>query len=121
MKYVINFLIDFSIIFVVLFVIQLIYDYKKRKNYSKLKKNDEVKIFMARYNLDIKKTNYKVLLLVINIINSFIISFTATLILNIKNYFWKISVSFVVIFILIYALFEIAGRLFKRVEEKKNV
>ena len=49
----------------------------------------------------------------------FILSFTSALVLNIENYIWKVVISFIVIFVLIYALYEIAGRYLKNKEDKK--
>ena len=121
MKYVLTFLYDFVLIFLVILLIYLVFINKRKKNYSKLKKNDYVRLFIARYNLDVKKTKYKTILNVVAFINSFILSFTAVLSMYIKNYVWKILVIFVVVFSLIYALYELAGRVLKRKEEKKNV
>ena len=112
---------DFVLLFVLINLVYYLYYSKKKSDYSKLKKNDEIKLFIARYNLDMRKTNYKTVLRIIGFCNSFIISFAAILVLNIKNYFWKIGVAFIVIFVLIYALFEIFGRLLKKREMKKNV
>ena len=121
MNGVLRFIYDFVLLFLLLYLIYMLYYRKKKSEYSKLAKNDEIKLFIARYNLDMRKTNYKTVLRIVAIINSIIIGFTATLVLNINNYFWKITIAFLVIFILIYALFEIAGRYLKKKEVKKNV
>ena len=112
---------DFLLMFLLILVIYIVFINRRKKSYFKLKKSDEVKIFMARYNLDIKKQNYKKILNAIAIINSFIIAFTSTLVINIEKFIWKILICFIVIFTLIYALYELAGRYFKKMEEKKNV
>ena len=113
---------DFVLLFVLINLVYFLYYNKKKNDYSKLKKNDEVKMFIARYDLDMRKTKYATVLRVVGFCNSFIIAFAAVLVLNIKNYFWKITIAFVVIFVLIYALFEIFGRLLKKKEiKKKNV
>ena len=121
MKLVLDFLYNFVLIFLVILLIYLVFVNKRKKNYSKLKKNDYVRLFIARYNLDIKKTKYKTILNVVGVINSFILSFTAVLSMYIESFIWKILVIFVVVFSLIYALYELAGRILKRKEEKKNV
>ncbi len=121
MKNVLMFLYDFVLLFLLFYLIYTVFLNKKKRDYSKLKKNDVIKIFIARYDLDMRKTDYKKVLNVITIINSFIISFSATLVLHIENFWLKVAVCFVVIFILIYSLFEIAGRYFKNKEEQKNV
>ena len=118
MEVVLKFLYNFILLFSLFIIVYKVFLYKNKKDYSKLKKNDEIKIFIARYDLDMRKTNYKNVLNAIILINSFIISFSATLILNIDGMVMKLLVCFVVVFILIYALFEIAGRYFKNREEK---
>ena len=77
-----------------------------------------IKIFIARYNLDMKKTKYETVLRVETIINSFIISFCSVLVINIESMIWGVLVGFAVMMALIYALYEIAGRMLKRREGK---
>ena len=122
MEYVLKFLYDFVLLFLLFLIVYLVFVNKKKKDYSKLKKNDVTKIFIARYDLDMRKTDYQKVLKVTAVINSFIIAFTATLILTINNFIWKVVISFLVIFTLIYALYELTGRYFKKKEvEKKDV
>ena len=116
---VFQFLYNFVLLFLLVLIIYLVFVNKRRKEYSKLKDGNYVKSFIARYNLDIRKTSYKDILVTLAFINSFILSFTAALILNIDKYILKIVISFIVIFVLIYALYEIAGRYFKNKEDKK--
>ena len=121
MDNVLLFLYDFVLLFLLFYLIYSVFLNKKRKEYSKLKKNDIIKVFIARYDLDMRKTDYKLVLKIVTIINSLIISFTATLVLHIENFWLKVAACFVVIFILIYSLFELAGRYLKNKEENKNV
>ena len=118
MEIVLKFIINFILLFVLFCILYKVFIYKNKKDYSKLKKNDEIKVFIARYDLDMRKTDYKSVLNAIILINSFIISFSATLVLNIEGMVYKLLICFIVVFILIYALFEIAGRYFKNKEEK---
>ena len=71
-----SFLLDFIIVFTVVYLLYVLFFNKKRRNYKTLKKNDEVKLFIDRYNLDMKKIEYKKVLQVVTIINTFILSFT---------------------------------------------
>ena len=121
MDYVLRFMYDFILLFLLCYLVHYVFLNKNKKDYSKLKKNDEVKIFIARYNLDVRKTSYKKILNIVTLINSFIISFTAVLIVYIDGFVWKILVSFVVIFALIYSLFEVVGRYLKSCENKITV
>ena len=116
-----SFLLDFIIVFTVVYLLYVLFFNKKRRNYKTLKKNDEVKLFIDRYNLDMKKIEYKKVLQVVTIINTFILSFTTVLIVRIKGFMISLLIGFVVIMILIYSLYEIAGNYFKRKEDDKNV
>ena len=119
MNTVLQFLLDFVLLFLLVLIIYVVFVNRKRKDYDKLKDNSYIKGFIARYDLDMRKTSYKKVLNIFTFINSFILAFTSALILNIDNYIWKIVVSFIVIFVLIYALYEIAGRYLKNKEDKK--
>ena len=121
MDAILKFLFNFVLLFILFYIVYKVFIYKNKKDYSKLKKNDEIKVFIARYNLDMRKTNYNHVYNTIICINSFIISFSSTLVLNIEGTILKFLVCFAVVFALTYALFEIAGRYFKNKEEKKNV
>ena len=122
MEYVLKFLYDFVLLFLLFLIVYLVFINKRKKDYSKLKKSDFTRIFIIRYDLDMRKTDYKKVLRLTAIINSFIIAFTSTLILNIDNFLWKVVISFIVIFTLIYALYELTGRYLKKKEvEKKDV
>ena len=116
---VLQFLYDFVLLFLLVLIVYLVFVNKRRKDYSKLKDGNYVKSFIARYNLDMRKTDYKKVLIIFSVINSFILSFTSALILNIDKFIWKVVISFIVIFVLIYALYEIAGRYLKNKEDKK--
>jgi hypothetical protein len=112
-------LYDFILIFALLLIIYFVFINKNRKEYSKLNGNSVIKSFIARYNLDMRKTSYKEVLNIFAFVNSFILAFTSALVLNIDKLIWKIIVSFIVVFVLIYALYEIAGRYLKNKEDKK--
>ena len=123
MNIVFEFLWNFIWLFLLVLIVYLVFINRRKKDYSKLKKNDPVKIFIARYNIDVRKTSYKKILNISAVINSFIISFASTLILFIDNVLWALLTCFVVVFGLIYVLYEITGRRLKskEKEKKKNV
>ena len=111
-------LYDFVCIFLLVFIVYSVFLNKNRKEYKKLKKNDMIRLFIARYNLDMKKTKYELVLRTETIINSFIISFCSVLVINIKGVIWAIIIGFAVIMALTYSLYEIFGRVLKRREGK---
>ena len=88
---------------------------------SVLKKNDEIKFFIRKYDLDMRKTKYKSLLRTLTFINSFIISLETTIVLYIENYIVKIIVCFISSIILLYALYTITGNYYKKKENEENV
>lgn len=118
MKLFLSCLYDFVFIFLLMLVVYSVFLNKNRKEYSKLKDNDMVKYFIARYDLDMRKTKYKTVLNIVTVINSFIISFCSVLVINIKGVVWAILVGFAAIMALTYSLYEIFGRALKRREDK---
>lgn len=121
MNQVLSILYDFLLIFIIILIVYFVFFNKRRKEYSQLQDNDIIKNFIVRYNLDMRKTNYKSVLYAISIINSFIMAVGAIIVLKVKGMVWNILIAFVVIVILIYSLYEITGRYFKKKEDSKNV
>lgn len=113
-----NFIIDFLVIFLIVYLIYILFINKRKNNFSLLNDNDQIKLFVNRYKLDINKVNYKYLITIISLINSFILSLTCAIILRIDNILFSICVCFIIMFSLIFILFEIAGRYFKKLEKK---
>ena len=118
MKSVFWFMYDFILWFLVFYIFCRVFLNKKKTSYSKLKKNDVTKLFIDKYNLDVKKIGFKKILNIVTMINRIIISFTSTLILRIDNIFVSVIVCFIVIIMLVYSLFEIAARYLKKLEVK---
>jgi hypothetical protein len=94
---------------------------KKRREYLQLKKTDEIRYFILRFDLDMRKTKYKSLLKALTLMNSFILAFTTTIVIYIDSVIWSVLISFMVIMIMLYAVYEIVGKYFKRKEDEKNV
>ena len=121
MNEVVSFVYDFTLLFLLALIVYFVFVNKNRREYSKLKDNNIVKNFIAKYNLDMRKTKYKSVLNTLSVINSFILSFCTTLMLHLKVGYWKYVVVFLVIMALIYSLYEIAGRHYRKKEDDKNV
>ena len=119
MDALVRFSLHFIVMFVVFNLVYLLIVNKRKKDYSKLKKNDPVKIFIARYNLDMRKTDYSKLLKIVGVVNSFIISFTAALILNVNGFMYKLLITFATVFVFMYALYDLLGKYLKKREDKK--
>lgn len=121
LKAIIFGIIFFLIIFLVYYFVFLkrrfnLYNGKKKIKKSKKKKENpldfmEFTYLVSRFNLDKDKVNVLYCFRWIAILNAFIISFTGTLIFYIPGkIIWKYLIGFVILFALIYSLYEIFGR-----------
>lgn len=83
---------------------------KKKKGNTKLKDVFELSYIITKFKLDKNKMPIKKCLLACSVINAFIIGFTVTVIsfLDIAT-IWQFLIGFVLLFALIYALYEIFG------------
>ena len=117
MNEIVKSLIEFLVLFVIIFIVYKLI-YRRKKDFSKLKDSDEIRVFVLRYNLDIRKIDYNKLLTVLALINAFIISFTATIIVRIESIGWSILVCILIVAALILSLFPIAGNYFKSHERE---
>ena len=113
-----SFIIDFLVMFLIVYLIYMLFINKRKSDFALLNDNDQIKLFVDRYKLNIDKINYKYLVTIISLINSFILSLTCAIILRIDNILLSICVCFIIMFSLIFILFEIAGRYFKKLEKK---
>ena len=121
MSVIVKSLIYFGVCFIVVFLLYLIINKKFRKEYKEGREQVEINYLVNRFNLDMRITKYKTIKLVVALLNSFIIAFTFTLIINLKyKYAFKLMIAFVIMFIMIYSLYEIVGRMLKRRELKNN-
>ena len=72
MNEVLKSLIEFVGLFIIVFLVYKLL-YRKKKDFNKLKNTDEVRAFIIKYDLDVRQINYKKLLNVLILINTFII------------------------------------------------
>lgn len=135
MNWVINNLIFFIIVFLMVYIfcyyiagrIKVPKEKNKDKSTGKGKKQrpfkytNEGKLMVIRYNLDEKKVDYQELLKWTSFCNAFVISLTSTIISNIplKMYF-QLAIGFIILFALIYSIFEIVGRHLNKKWGKEN-
>ena len=100
----------FVVLFLIIFIINYIFDYLK------IKKNKTENIMLISYvcnkfKVDKNKINYKKELKWMTLINSFIISSVGTFVAWLDTYIIvQLGLGFVLLFLLIYALYEIYGR-----------
>ena len=94
---------------------------KKGKKEKLFKYTNEGKLMIIRYNLDEKKVDYQELLRWTSFCNAFIISLTSTIICNIPlKMYYQLAIGFVILFGLIYSIFEIVGRHLNKKWGKEN-
>lgn len=110
--------IEFIAIFILFYLIYSVFINKKRKTYQTGKKYADVDFFVRRYQINVNKIGYKTVLKTVTLMNSFILAFTYIVFSNIKSFLWAIVFGFVIGFALIYSLYEIVGRHFRK-EGKK--
>lgn len=123
-------------IFIALFMIVFVVDYfliNKRKlnliknkgvtkkgKRKKIKNISEIDYLSFKFKLDTKKLDMDKMIIVISIINAFIISIVSSVIMLMPfAIMWQMIIAFVLLFGLIYALYEIYGRHLKHKEERK--
>ena len=108
MESIIYDLLFFLIVFLVVFVINYFSSVKKIK---KRKKIELVDYLVVRFKLSSRKIKARKMVLTISLINAFIISSVATCITMLDiSFIWQFMIGFVLVFGLIYSLYEIYGR-----------
>lgn len=123
-KVLIN-LIFFFVVALVIFLCDYMLIMKRKLKSKKVKNEDimEINYLISKFKLDKNKVLYKPLCLYCSLINGFIISGVVTVISNIKvKMMWQLLIGFVMLFGLIYAVYEIYGRhLVKKGWKNKDV
>lgn len=105
----------FAVFFMVVFTAYYMVIYRRRLKKKKYDKMTEVNYLISKFGLDKKKINYYDVAYVVCILNAFIIAFVGTVISLIPlALHWQMLIGFAMLFVLIYALYEIYGRYLKR-------
>lgn len=113
--------ISFIVLYCIVFVVNYIWNLRKvkKKKYDAI---GEMNYLIAKFKLDKKRIDYKKEILYISLINSFIIASVGIFVtcLNIMMIL-QLAIGFVLLFALIYTLYEIYGRhLVKKTRREKN-
>lgn len=111
-------LIFFVLVYLLVFNIYYFILCRKKKV---IKITNEMDYLITRFKLNKKKINLKRLSLGVSLINAFIIAFVSFIMINIElMMILRLMIGFVILFILIYAIYEIYGRyLYKKWGMKK--
>lgn len=100
----------FALFFIVVYVVYF-FMLKSKLKRKKEKTIGEISYLIRKFHLDVRKIDYWKMILPISLINAFIISFVATVIMLFPvNMIWQLLIGFVLLFFLIYAIYEIYGR-----------
>ncbi len=100
----------FLVLFLIVFVVNYLSSIRKIKKH-KTNKIELLNYLIRRFRLDKTKIKPFKIILVISLINAFIISFVTTFITILDiSFLWQIMIGFVLLFGLIYSLYEIYGR-----------
>lgn len=93
----------------------------KRGKKKKIKNISEIDYLVGKFKLNKKKLKEEKVIIWISLINSFIISSVSSVIMLMPfKMMWQLLIAFVLLFGLIYALYEIYGRYLKKLEVKKK-
>ncbi len=119
MKYeILENLIYFIASYIIFLLIYIFIINRKRKDYNNGKKQTEISYIINKFKLDMRKTKYNTLKWAITLINPLIISITFVIVINIESFTFGLLVGFVIMLMLVYACYEILGRILKKKEGK---
>lgn len=100
----------FLVLFTIVYTINYVFDYRKIKK----KKYDNIMLMsyvIKKFEINKNKINYRKELKWMTLINSFIIAGVGTFVSCLDTYiFIQLGLGFVLLFLLIYSLYEIYGR-----------
>lgn len=114
MEYIFTFVFCFLVIYLLyLFIIVL-----RKKGLEKFKTSKQLDYFKIKFKLDIKKLNFKKFANALAVTNAFIIAFTVTVIEVFDNWILKVLVAFLILLPLMYLLYNVIGKYYKKKEGK---
>ena len=114
-------LIIFSITFIVALLVYLVFINRRRLKKNKPKLIMEISYLIGKFKLDEKKIVLKEMLNVTAVLNAFIIAFVGTLVAAVPlHIMWTMMIGFVLVFGMIYAVYEIYGRTLVKKGWQKN-
>ncbi len=113
-----NHLSVFIFCFLIIYLLYLFVIILRKKGLEKFKTSKQLEYFKIKYKLDVKKINFKQFANLLAMTNAFIIAFTVTIIDLFDNWFLKILVAFVILLPLMYLLYTMLGKHYKKKEGK---
>lgn len=96
--------------------------YKDKINKNREKKElPEIKYLEKKYNLDMEKVSYFQLLQIVAFVSSFDISLIVSIIMLVENFIFRISLGFLLTFIIIFSSYHLVYLFYKKKGMIKNV
>lgn len=116
-------LIEFICIFIFCYLIYLfgIILHKKKNKFDEKKIKVEEAYLISKYNLDMKKINYKKYLHLIAISNSLIFSITLQIVTLLDNMLWQLLFSIAILVPLIVLVYSLIGKYYKKKGYTKEI
>lgn len=109
-----NEIVLFLMTYLFVFFIYQIFIIRKAKRKNSKKRPMEVNYLINKYHVDIKRINYKKLLLIISLVSSLDISILVTIILIFDSYFIKIVVALLLVIPIIVISYHFIGSYYKK-------
>lgn len=109
-----NEIVLFLMTYLFVFFIYQIFIIGKAKRKNSKKRPMEVNYLINKYHIDIKRIDYKKLLLIISLVSSLDISILVTIILIFDSYFIKTIVALLLVIPIIVISYHFIGRYYKK-------
>jgi hypothetical protein len=113
MQEFILFIMTFISVYII-YQLFVVLKYKRKKDNKNYKEPFEVLYLRRKYNLDMKKINFKTLLQVISLVSSFDIALIVSIISHIKNVYLQLLCGFVLILVFILLSYHVVYLIYKR-------
>ena len=117
MQQIVLFLMTYALVFI--FYYFFITRKTKKNNSKKIPK--EVSYLVGKYQLDLKKIDYKKLLIIISLVSSLDITIIVTLMVLFESYLIKLLLAIVLIIPVIFISYHLVGMYYKKKGMTKNV
>lgn len=120
MKEFIGFFIEFTLTFLVVYLIYFLVVIRKNKKYDPNYVPVEVNLILMKHKIDIKKINYKKMLVWISLISSFNIALVVTVVFNCVNNIY-LGILFSLLIVIPFSLigYNTIGQYFEKNSSKK--
>ena len=113
-----EYLFTFIFCFLIIYLLYLVVIVLRKKGLKKFKTSKQLEYFKIKFKLDTAKIDFKKFANALAMTNAFIIAFTVTLIGLFDNWILKILIAFIILLPLMYFLYNILGKHYKKKEGK---